>query len=103
MAIVLTINMKKIMEQVVQKNVKGRQIINSLEQLEMLKINMEEATTFHNVEQNELEDVIKNIEPKDKQPIGNHPPKLWHIKIELEISQESIQDYTKNQIHVLVT
>ncbi len=58
---------------------------------------MEEATTFHNGEQNELKNVIKNIEPKDKQPITNHPPKLWHIKIELETSRELIWDYIENQ------
>lgn len=74
------------MKQVLQKNAEVRHTINSLERLELLKINMEEAMTFHNGEQNELEYVIKNIEPRDKQPIKNHPPKLWHIKIELETS-----------------
>ncbi len=35
--------------------------IGSSERLEQPKINLEEATTFHNGEQNELEDVTKNI------------------------------------------
>ncbi len=58
---------------------------------------MEEAMTFHNWKQNELEYVIKNIEPRDKQPIRNNPPELWHIKIELETSRELIWDYIENQ------
>ncbi len=70
------------MEQVLQESAKVRHVINSLKQLELLKIDMEEATTFHNGEQNKLEDVMKNIELKDKQPIKNHSPELWHIKIE---------------------
>jgi polyhydroxyalkanoate synthesis regulator phasin len=35
-----------------------------LEWLEQPKINLEEAKTFHNGEQNKLENIIKNIEPK---------------------------------------
>jgi hypothetical protein len=37
--------------------------------------------TFHIGEQNELEDVTKNTEPKTIQPIGNYPPELQRIKI----------------------
>jgi len=38
--------------------------------------------TFHSGEQNELENITKNIEQEIVWPIENHPPKLWHIKTE---------------------
>jgi hypothetical protein len=46
MRIVLTKNMKKIMEWVLQKSVEIKHAINSLQQLELLKIDMEEAMTY---------------------------------------------------------
>ncbi len=62
------------MEWVLQKSVEIKHAINSLQQLELLKIDMEEAMTY-----------------------WKHPPKLWHIKIELEILRELIWDPIKNQ------
>jgi len=48
--------------------------------------------TFHIGEQNELEDVTKNTEPKTIQPIRNYPPELQRIKIKLKIPREPIWD-----------
>ncbi len=58
-----------------QKNVKVGHANNS-EQLEKPKIDPKKVVTFHNGEQNELEDVIKNIELETIQPIRNHPSEL---------------------------
>jgi hypothetical protein len=58
MPIMLIGNMKKIMERVLQESVEVGHIGN-MEQLEEPKIEPKEVATFHNGEQNELEDVIK--------------------------------------------
>jgi len=50
------------MEKVLQKNVEVGHIGN-LERLKQPKINLK-AMTFHSGEQNELEDITKNIKPK---------------------------------------
>jgi len=71
--------MKKRMEQVLQASVKVGHISN-LKRLKQWKIDSKEATTFHSGEQNELENITKNIKPKTIQPTKNHPPKLRHIK-----------------------
>jgi hypothetical protein len=62
------------MEHVLQKNAKVGHISN-LEWLQHPKINLK-AMTFHNEEQNELEDVTKNTKSETVWPIENHPPKL---------------------------
>jgi hypothetical protein len=38
--------------------------------------------TFHSEEQNELENITKNIESKTIQPTENYPSKLQRIKTE---------------------
>jgi hypothetical protein len=48
--------------------------------------------TFHIGEQNKLEDVTKNTEPKTIQPTRNYPPKLQRIKIKSKTPQEPIWD-----------
>ncbi len=52
------------------------------------KNNPKEVVTFHIGEQNKLEDITKNIEPKIIQPIGNHPLELRCIKTKLKTPQE---------------
>jgi len=68
----LTRSMKKIVEHVLQENVKVGHISN-LEWLEQPKIDPKQVMTFHGEEQNEMEDAIKNTEPKTSWPIENHP------------------------------
>jgi hypothetical protein len=58
--------------------------MNNLEWLEQPKNDLEEVVTFHSGDQNKYKDDIRNIESKTIQPIGNHPLKLWRIKIELK-------------------
>jgi hypothetical protein len=89
--------MKKRMAQVLQKTAKVGHV-NHTKQLKQPKNNPKEVMTFHSGEQNELEGITKNIELKTIQPIGNHPPKLWHIKIELETPQESMWDPTEKKL-----
>ncbi len=60
-------------------------------------MDLEEVETFHSGEQNKLEDIIENIEPKIVQPMENHPLELQHIKTKLETSRELIWDPTKNK------
>jgi hypothetical protein len=48
------------MEQVLQESAEVGYVGSSM-RLEQPKINLEEAATFHSGEQNELEDVTKNI------------------------------------------
>jgi hypothetical protein len=50
--------------------------MNNLKQLERPKNHPEEAMTFHGGQENELEDVTKNIKLKTLQPIRNHPSQL---------------------------
>lgn len=50
--------------------------ISNLKQLKQRKIDSKEAKTFHIGEQNELENITKNIEPKTIQPTENHGSKL---------------------------
>ncbi len=83
------------MEQVWQKNVEVRHESN-LEQLEQSKIDPKEAMTFHNGEQNKLEDTTKNIEPKTIRPIENHPPELRHIKTKPKTPHEPIWNPMEN-------
>jgi hypothetical protein len=60
MPTVLTRSMKKIMEHVLQESAKVGHI-GSSKWLEQPKINLKVVTNFHSGEQNELEDVTKNI------------------------------------------
>jgi hypothetical protein len=55
-----------------QESVKVGHAGNS-EHLEQPKIDIKKAMTFHNGEQNELEDTIQYTKPKIVRPIGNHP------------------------------
>ncbi len=50
------------------------------------------VVTFHNAEQNELEDVLENIKPKTIWPPRNHPLKLKCVKTKLETPWELIWD-----------
>ncbi len=75
--------MMKRMEQNLQENAEVSHV-NKLERLEQPKNNPKDVMTFHNGEQNELNDVIKNTKSKTVRPTGNHPPKLQHIKTKLE-------------------
>ncbi len=65
--------------------------------MEHPKIDLEKAAIFHNGEQNELEDILKNIEPKTVWPPWNHPPKLKCIKTKLETPWEPIWDPIENK------
>jgi hypothetical protein len=47
-----------------------------VEQLKQAQIDPKEAMTFHNGEQNKLENVTKNIKMATIQPFGNHPLEL---------------------------
>jgi hypothetical protein len=53
--------------------------------------------TFHNGEQNELEDVTKNIESKIIRPTENHPLGLRCIKTKPKTPQESLWDPIKKK------
>jgi hypothetical protein len=64
--------------------------------LEQPKIDLQEATTFHNGEENELEDVTKNTWLKTIWPTINHPLELRCIKIELETPM--IWDLIENKV-----
>ncbi len=66
--------------------------VGSLEKLELPKINIEEATTFHNGEQNKLEDITKNTKLEIGRPIKNHPSEI--ITIEPKTSWEVMWDLT---------
>jgi hypothetical protein len=61
------------------------------------KINPKEATTFHNGEQNKLEDITKNIELENVQLTKNHPLELRCINTELKTPQKPIWDLTKKK------
>jgi hypothetical protein len=63
-----------------------------LKQLEKPMIDKKEARTFHNGEQNKLEDITKNTKLETVRPTKNHLSKLWCIKIKLETSLELIWD-----------
>jgi hypothetical protein len=54
--------------------------------------------TFHNGEQNELDDVTKNTKLETIWPIKNHPLELWHSKTKLKARQESMWDPTIKKI-----
>jgi len=54
--------------------------------------------TFHNEEQNELEDITENIKLKIAWPIGNHPSELWCMKIKPKTPRKPMWDPTKNII-----
>jgi len=54
--------------------------------------------TFHNGEQNELNDVIKHTKLKIIRPTRNHPPKLWHIKTKPKLPCKSMWDLTKKKL-----
>jgi hypothetical protein len=87
--------MKKIMEQVLQKHFEvGHE--SNLKQLEQSKIDPKEAMTFHNGEQNKLEDITKNIEPEIKQPTTNHPPELQCMKTKPKTPHEPIWNPMEN-------
>jgi hypothetical protein len=48
--------------------------------------------TFHNGEQNELEDIIENIKPKIAQPIRNHPLELQCMKTKPKTPRKPMWD-----------
>ncbi len=58
--------------------------------------------TFHNGEENELNDVMKHTKPKTIQPTGNHPPKLQHIKTKPKTPCESMWDLTKKKLFGII-
>jgi hypothetical protein len=92
MSIMFTRNMKfKIIEQVLQESTKVGHVSN-LEWLKQPKIDPKETKTFQSEEQIELDEVIKDIEPKNIKLIENHPPKLWHIKTKPKSPWETIWD-----------
>jgi precorrin-6B methylase 1 len=72
--------------------------MSNLEWLEQPKNDQEEFVTFHNGEQNELEDVIENTKSKIVWPTKNHPSKLQRITTELEIPQEPIWECIRKKL-----
>jgi hypothetical protein len=54
--------------------------------------------TFHNEEQNELEDITENIKLKIAWPTRNHPSELWCMKTEPKTPQKPMWDPTKYKI-----
>jgi hypothetical protein len=63
-----------------QESAKVRHTSNP-KQLEQPKIDLEEVMTFHNGEENELEDVTKNTKLKTIRPTINHPLELQCLTI----------------------
>lgn len=73
--------MKKRMEQVLHESAEVGHMSN-LERLEQPKNDPKEIVTFHNGEENELENVTKTTKLKTIRPTKNCPSRLWRIKIE---------------------
>ncbi len=75
--------------------------LNNSEWLEQPKNDLKESMTFHNGEQNELEDVTKNIKSKIVRPTKNHPLELWRIMIKTKTPHELIWDLAKKKISTM--